>query len=64
MQSLLTLEVIRADHPGDTQPRTWRTDHPPTPPQRRRRLRKGAARRLAGLATRLDGEGARSVIAR
>ena len=64
MQSLLTLEVIRSEHPGDTPPRTWRNDHPPGPPQRRRRLRQGTARRLAGLATRLDGEGARSAIAR
>ncbi|MEA2180296.1 MAG: hypothetical protein QOG77_3593 [Solirubrobacteraceae bacterium] len=64
MQSLLNLEVIRSDHPGDTQPRTWRTHHPPSPPPRRRRLRRGAARRLAGLATRLDGDGARSALAR
>jgi hypothetical protein len=64
MQSLLTLEVLRSEHPGDGPPRTWRADRPPSPPQPRRRLRRGAARRLVGLATRLDGEGARSAIAR
>ena len=64
MHSLLTLEVIRSEHPGDTEPRHWTTQHPPLPPPRRRRLRQGAARRLAGLATRLDGEGARSALAR
>lgn len=61
MQSLLTLEVIRSEHPGDGDPRTARFSHPSQPPPRRRRLRQGAARRLAGLATRLDGDGARSV---
>jgi hypothetical protein len=64
MQSLLTLEVIRSQHPGDTEPHTWQTHHPPLPPPRRRRLRQGAAHRLAGLATRLDGEGARRALAR
>ena len=64
MQSLLTLEVLRSTHPGDTEPRTWRINHPPAPPGRRRRLRRSAARRLAGLATRLDGDGARSAVAR
>jgi hypothetical protein len=64
MQSLLTLEVIRSEHPGDAEPRHWQAQHPPLPPPRRRRLRKGAARRLAGLASRLDGEGARSALAR
>jgi hypothetical protein len=64
MQSLLTLEVIRSEHPGDVQPRALRHDQPPGPPQRRRRLRQGAARQLAGLATRLDGDGARSALAR
>lgn len=63
MQSLLTLEVIRSQHPGDAEPPMWQTSHA-LPPPRRRRLRKGAARRLAGLATRLDGEGARSALAR
>ena len=64
MQSLLTLEVIRSEHPGDHEPRTWTTTHPPSPPPGRRRLRRGAAQRLAGLATRLDGEGARRALAR
>ena len=64
MQSLLTLEVIRSEHPGNAEPRTWTLNHRPLPPPRRRRLRKGAARRLAGLASRLDGEGARSALAR
>jgi hypothetical protein len=64
MQSLLTLEVIRSEHPGTGQPPHWSTHHPPSPPPRRRRLRRGAAQRLAGLATRLDGEGARRALAR
>ena len=64
MQSVLTLEVIRSEHPGNPEPRTWTTTHPPSPPPRRRRLRRGAARRLAGLAARLDGEGARRALAR
>jgi hypothetical protein len=59
MQSLLTLEVLRSEHPGDGPPRIWQTQHPPLPPpQRRRWFRQHAARRLAGLAARLDGEGA------
>ena len=64
MQSLLTLEVIRSEHPGDAEPRHWTTTQHPLPPPRRRRLRRGAAHRLAGLATRLDGEGARRALAR
>jgi hypothetical protein len=64
MQSLLTLEVIRSEHPGDGPPRPWRHEYPPAPPQPRRRLRRGAARRLVGLAARLDGDGARSALAR
>jgi hypothetical protein len=64
MQSILTLEVIRSQHPGDGEPRTWTTNHPSLPPPRRRRLRRGVAQRLAGLATRLDGEGARRALAR
>jgi hypothetical protein len=63
MQSILTLEVIRSQHPGDSEPQIWTTTHRPLPPPRRRRLRRGAARRLAGLATRLDGEGARRALA-
>jgi hypothetical protein len=64
MQSLLTLEVLRSQHPGDVEPRTWQTARPPSPPGRRRRLRSSVARRLVGLATRLDGEGTRSALAR
>src|SRR3954464_9383451 len=64
MQSILTLEVIRSEHPGDHEPRTWTTTHPPSPPPGRRRLRRGAAQRLAGLATRLHGDGARPPAAR
>jgi hypothetical protein len=64
MQSLLILEVLRSQHPGDGPPTTRRTDHPPVPPQPRRRLRRGVARRLAGLAARLDCDGARSALAR
>jgi hypothetical protein len=64
MQSLLTLEVLRSEHPGDGPPRIWQTQHPPLPPPGRRRLRRGAARRLAGLAARVDGESARSALAR
>ena len=64
MQSLLTLEVLRSEHPGDGPPRTWQTQHPSLPPPRRRRLRRGAARRLAGLAVRVDSESARSALAR
>jgi hypothetical protein len=63
MQSLLNLEVLRSQHPGDVEPRTW-TAHSPSPPGRRRRLRSTVARRLVGLATRLDGEGARRALAR
>jgi hypothetical protein len=64
MQSLLTLEVLRSEHPGDGPPTTWRADHPPAPPQPRRRLRGGVARRRAGLAAGLAGERARSALAR
>jgi hypothetical protein len=64
MQSLLTLEVLRSEHPGDGPPRIWRAEHPSLPPPPRRRVRQGAARRLAGLAARLDGDGARSALAR
>jgi hypothetical protein len=64
MQSILTHEVMRSENPGDLGPSIWTTTHPPSPPPRRRRLRRGAARRLAGLATRLDGEGARRALAR
>jgi hypothetical protein len=64
MQSILTLEVIRSEHPGDAEPRTWTTTHPPSPPPGRRRLRRATARRLVVLATRLDGETARRAPAR
>jgi len=64
MHSLLTLEVVRSEHPGDGPPPAWTDAYEPLPPPRRRRLRQRIARRLAGLATRLDGEGARSALAR
>jgi hypothetical protein len=65
MHSLLHLEVIRSEHPGDAEPRHWKANHPPLgPPPRTRRLRVGAAERLAGLAARLDDEGARRAVAR
>jgi hypothetical protein len=64
MQSLLTLEVIRSEHPGDKPPHTWESEPPPLPPPRRRRVRERTARSLATLASRLDSEGARRAIAR
>jgi hypothetical protein len=63
MQTLLNLEVIRSEHPGDAPPPAWRPAPPPLPPPRRRRLRRGFAHRLATLAARLDGEGARRALA-
>ena len=60
MQSLLTLEVLRSEHPGDGPLPHLASRAPSLPPPRRRRVRRGAARRLAGLAARLDGDGARS----
>jgi len=63
MQSLLNLEVLRSEQSARRAARDWELDRPPSPPPRRR-LRRGAARRLAGLATRLDGEGARRALAR
>ena len=64
MQSLLTLEVIRSEHPGDHPPHIWKPEPPPLPPPHRRWLRERTARSLATLASRLDSEGARRAIAR
>jgi hypothetical protein len=63
MQSLLNLEVIRSEHPTGRRPHLWESEPPPLPPPRRR-LRERTARRLAILAARVDGEGARSALAR
>jgi hypothetical protein len=63
MQSLLNLEVVRSEQSARRAPRDWEVDRPPQPPPRRR-LRRGLAHGLAGLATRVDGDGARRALAR